>query len=149
MVINKRKKNVRQRGSHTHGWGSKKKHRGAGNRGGRGNAGSGKRGDSTKPRIWKNKRYFGSYGFQNKRKEIKAVNISQIEIQLDSLVSRKLAVLDNGTYLIDLKKIGYDKLLGSGKVTKKLRITAGSASKKAVQAVEKAKGAVIMPEAKE
>ena len=38
-----RKKNTRQRGSHTHGWGAKKKHRGAGNRGGRGNAGSGPR----------------------------------------------------------------------------------------------------------
>ena len=52
MTVNKRKKNSRQRGSHTHGWGAMKKHRGAGNRGGRGAAGSGKRADSKKPSIW-------------------------------------------------------------------------------------------------
>ena len=45
MTHNKRKKNSRQRGEWTHGWGAKKKHRGAGHRGGRGNAGSGKRGE--------------------------------------------------------------------------------------------------------
>ena len=62
MTINKRKKNSRQRGSWTHGWGSKKKHRGAGHRGGKGNAGTGKKGDAKKPKIWKNKKYFGKYG---------------------------------------------------------------------------------------
>ncbi len=51
MAINKQKKNVRQRGTKTHGYGSMKKHRGAGHRGGRGNAGSGKRGD--KKRTYK------------------------------------------------------------------------------------------------
>ena len=53
MTVNRRKKVVKQRGSHTHGWGSKKKHRGAGNRGGRGMAGSGKRADQRKPSILK------------------------------------------------------------------------------------------------
>ena len=39
MVVRFRKKVRRMRGSHTHGWGAKKKHRGAGSRGGRGQAG--------------------------------------------------------------------------------------------------------------
>ena len=56
MVVT-RKKNTRQRGSKTHGCGSMKKRRGAGHRGGRGAAGSGKRGDCKKPSIWKNKKY--------------------------------------------------------------------------------------------
>jgi large subunit ribosomal protein L15 len=51
MTTHRRKKNVKQRGSKTHGWGSMKKHRGAGNRGGRGKAGTGKRGDQKKPTI--------------------------------------------------------------------------------------------------
>ena len=42
MVVNKRKKNLRQRAGTTHGYGSMKKNRGAGNREGRGNAGAGK-----------------------------------------------------------------------------------------------------------
>ena len=48
MVINKSKKKLKYRGSKTHGCGSMKKRRGAGHRGGRGAAGSGKRGDTKK-----------------------------------------------------------------------------------------------------
>ena len=59
MVAKKRKKNTRQRAGTTHGWGSMKKHRGKGNKGGAGMAGTGKRGDAKKPAIWKNKKYFG------------------------------------------------------------------------------------------
>ena len=55
MTVNKRKKNVRQRGHKTHGWGEKKKHRGKGHQGGAGMAGTGKRADSKKPSIWKDK----------------------------------------------------------------------------------------------
>src|SRR3989338_2045713 len=51
MPANKQKKVVRYRGSHTHGGGAKKKRRGAGNRGGRGMAGSGKRAGQIKPTI--------------------------------------------------------------------------------------------------
>ena len=63
MTVNKRSKNTRQRGHTTHGWGSMKKHRGKGHQGGAGMAGSGKRADSKKPSIWKDKRYFGKFGF--------------------------------------------------------------------------------------
>ena len=54
MSVNKRKKNTRMRAKTTHGYGSMKKNRGAGNRGGRGMAGSGKRADQIKPTILKN-----------------------------------------------------------------------------------------------
>ena len=75
MTVNKRKKISRYRGSMTHGGGSKKKRRGSGNRGGKGLAGSGKRSDSKKPSLWKEK-YFGKFGFVSKNKStINAVNI--------------------------------------------------------------------------
>ena len=64
MVVNKSKKKLKYRGSKTHGCGSMKKRRGAGHRGGRGAAGSGKRGDAKKPSIWGG-RYFGKHGFIN------------------------------------------------------------------------------------
>ena len=66
MPVHKRKKVTKQRGSKTHGWGSMKKHRGAGNRGGRGKAGTGKRADTKKPTIinlFGAKGYFGKKGF--------------------------------------------------------------------------------------
>ena len=61
MAVNKRKKDSRARGQWTHGGGSKKKRRGAGNRGGRGHSGSGKRGDAKKQIYLKKKNYFGKF----------------------------------------------------------------------------------------
>ncbi len=141
MTTNKRKKNSRARASHTHGWGSMKKHRGSGHKGGAGMAGTGKRADSKKPSIWKQD-YFGRKGFRtHNRSEIIAVNISYIEEHLD-----KLATLESGSYIIDLTKTEYSKLLGKGKPTKKMMITVSSASKKAIDAVKKAGGEVKIQE---
>lgn len=84
MII-KRKKSERYRGSQTHGGGAKKKRRGAGNRGGRGMAGSGKRADQKKPTILKNygNSYFGKRGFSSKSKKvIKPITIQTIETKL-------------------------------------------------------------------
>lgn len=143
MAVNKRSKNSRQRGSHTHGWGSKKKHRGAGHRGGRGNAGTGKRADQNKPSIWKNKKYFGRYGFTSvNRKNVKAINMVMLESMLPKWISLKLIKGDNDTLTIDLKKFGFTKLLSNGKVTKKLTITVDAASAKAVEKVQAAGGSV-------
>ncbi len=139
MVINKRKKFSRQRASPTHGWGSKKKHRGAGNRGGRGMAGTGKRGDQIKTLIWKDKKYFGKHGFKKKgiEKEIKTINIDYIEENLNKFLK------EGDT--IDLKNLGYTKLLGKGKIKSKLKIKVDNASKKAVEKVKKLGGEVILP----
>ena len=146
MVIAKRSKFSRARGSWTHGGGSKKKRRGAGNRGGRGNAGSGKRGDANKPSNWKNKRTFGKYGFNSvKSKPPKTLNLKIIEDTIANLVKKGLAKKSGDTYVLDLKQMGYDKLLATGKVSLKLKITADAASAKAVEKVRSAGGEVILP----
>ncbi len=107
MTINKRKKNARQRGSWTHGWGSKKKHRGAGNRGGRGMAGTGKRADSKKPSIWK-ERYFGKYGFKKKgvKKQIKIVSVIYLDENLNKLLEKKLVKKKNDVYMVEIASLG-------------------------------------------
>jgi len=148
MTVNKRKKNSRQRGSHTHGWGSKKKHRGSGNRGGRGMAGTGKRADQKKPTILKEygSSYFGKKGFKlNKRVQrlIKATNLNNLEQNLDDLVSKGIAKKENNFILIDLKELGYNKLLGKGKITKRIKVTVQYVSKHAVEKIEKIGGEVI------
>ncbi|NQU98352.1 uL15 family ribosomal protein [Candidatus Woesearchaeota archaeon] len=124
----KRKKNTRQRGSHTHGWGSKKKHRGAGNRGGRGNAGSGKRGDAKKPSFWKDKSYYKSKGFKSLRKALKTLNISDLNKFEDTK--------------IDLNKEGFNKLLSQGTPNQKYEIIVSYASKTAIEKITKAGGKV-------
>jgi large subunit ribosomal protein L15 len=144
MTVKMRKKNSRQRGSHTHGWGSKKKHRGAGNRGGRGMAGTGKRGDAKKPSIWK-KRYLGKYGFKKKNIKVKinAINIRTIEQEILKLLNLKLAEEKDGSVVLDLKKIGYNKLLSNGKVSRKLKITTPYASASAIEKIKAAGGEVV------
>lgn len=148
MTVNKRKKNVRQRGNTTHGWGSMKKRRGAGNRGGRGMAGSGKRADQKNQSILKEygTSYFGKKGFfKHNKKIVKAVNISYIEEHLQKLISEKLVTEKDKGFIVDLKNLGYNKLIGSGNITKKFIITAESASNKAVEKIKKAGGEVILP----
>ena len=145
MAVHKRKKDTRQRGSKTHGWGSMKKHRGAGNRGGRGMAGSGKRGDAKKPSIWKNKRYFGKYGFHKQGivKKINPVNLSYFEEKAEKLLADKLITKEADRYIIDAAKLGFNKVLGCVKLTKKFKITAKSFSKKAVEKIKAAGGEAV------
>ncbi|MBW3022556.1 uL15 family ribosomal protein [Candidatus Woesearchaeota archaeon] len=146
MTFNKRKKNSRQRGSWTHGWGAKKKHRGAGNRGGRGMAGTGKRGDAKKPSIWKEK-YFGKKGFKKKNKEkIVAKNIEALEKELNSLVQSRLVSKENDFYVVNAKKLKFNKLLGKGKTKIKFKISVDYASKKAAEIIKAAGGEIITKE---
>ena len=144
MTVNKRKKNTRQRGHKTHGWGAKKKHRGKGHQGGAGMAGSGKRADSKKPSIWKDKEYFGKHGFVSKMQKVKVipVNISYIEEHISKLLSGNLVKKEDQFYSVELEKLGYNKLLGDGKVSMKFRIKTPYASKSAIEKVKEAGGEV-------
>lgn len=145
MTVNKRKKNDRQRGSMTHGWGAKKKHRGQGHRGGRGMAGTGKRADSKKPSIWKDKNYFGKHGFVSKTPKVRKnpINISTIEQHINKFISNNSIKKENDFYIIDLEKLGFNKLLGDGTVSTKLKIKTPYASKTAVEKVKEAGGEII------
>lgn len=141
MII-KRKKVVKYRGSHTHGGGAKKKRRGAGHRGGRGLAGSGKRAHHKKQKIFKlfGKNYFGKFGFYNPtQKTQKAINLSFLENNLEKLKEKKLITEKEGFLEVDLKKLGVDKLLSSGKITQKYKIR-GLVSKKTKAKIESAGG---------
>ncbi len=145
MVVNKRSKKSRYRGSQTHGGGAKKKRRGAGNRGGRGMAGSGKRADSKKPSIWKED-YFGKHGFTSKSRRQKdiAVNINLLEEMVPQLTAKGIASKQKDMIVVDLGKAGYTKLLGDGEARAKMRITVLCASKRAIEKVARAGGEVIV-----
>jgi large subunit ribosomal protein L15 len=140
MVMNKTSKARKQRGSRTHGWG--KHHRGAGNRGGRGNAGGGKKAMVKKP---SNPHKFGKYGFvpQNSGAAAVIINLGQLDQTVHTLIAEGKATESSGTFTVDLGKLGYDKLLATGKVTKKFKITIPTASVRAVEKVQAAGGEVI------
>ncbi|HIH05382.1 TPA: 50S ribosomal protein L15 [Candidatus Woesearchaeota archaeon] len=144
MVVNKRSKKSRYRGSQTHGGGAKKKRRGAGHRGGRGMAGSGKRADSKKPSIWKEP-YFGKRGFTSKsrRKKDAVINLNLLEERLPQFIAQGSASKDKETISVDLGKAGYTKLLGGGVARTRMKVTVSYASQQAVERIKQAGGDVI------
>ena len=94
MTVNTHKKARKLRGSRTHGWGSPKKHRGAGSRGGVGMAGSGKKGQQKLNRLKKlDYKKIGKTQFKRPLKTIindKTINLSTIceKIDMECLLNR-------------------------------------------------------------
>lgn len=148
MTLNKRKKNTRQKGSKTHGWGSMKKHRGAGHRGGRGRAGSGKGGDCKNPTFARMKKYFGRHGFTTKTRNIVVpINAGYFDLHLEEMIASKKIVEEAGVYKIDCTALGFNKLLSVGAVKSKFEIKVEQATPKAIEKVEAAGGKVVLANA--
>lgn len=136
MTIKRRSKFSRMRGTHTHGWGDKKKHRGAGSRGGRGNAGFGKKCSARRPSVWKIK-YFGKKKFNpHNTKQIVSVNLDYFENHLQSLIDKKMMSKEGNFYVVDVTKLGFDKVLGKGKLKNKFKIIAPCFSESAKRKLE-------------
>ena len=135
MVVRFRKKFSRMRGSKSHGWGMKKKHRGAGSRGGHGKAGMLKHKKSWRIRYDPN--YLdNTKGFKipsEVKKNIKAITLKDIDI-----LARKL-----GKTEIDVSEQGYNKVLSTGKLTQPLTIKADKIVAKAKEKIEGAGGKAI------
>jgi large subunit ribosomal protein L15 len=137
------RKTQRLRGSRTHGYGNAQKHRGAGSRGGRGMAGSKKQKWSYVSKFLPG--YFGHRGFKRPPstvKEVRTINLADIEKNLESLVAGKHAELKDAKYVLDLTAMGYDKLLGSGKVSHAMVIKVDSCSQLAAKKVQEAGGKI-------
>ena len=121
----------------THGRG-KKAGRGAGLRGGRGNAGLMKH--KYMHMVKNMPDHFGRHGFkrpQSVLKKDKIINVGQLEEMFP------------GKADIDLSKEGFDKLLGGGNLNKKIKIKVDSASGKAIEKIKEKGGEVILPKVPE
>ncbi|MFH1915902.1 MAG: uL15m family ribosomal protein [Nanoarchaeota archaeon] len=137
----RRKKNIRSRGSNSHGWGAKKKHRGAGSRGGRGRSGSGKRGDQKKPSYWKYEKP-GKVGFTSKVKPQLTITLRDIETTINELVKHGHAKQEGQAYTINLTALGYNKLISRGNIKYTYHITIPHATERAKAKIEKNKGTI-------
>ena len=142
MVVNRQKKVTKYRAHTTHGGGHRKKRRGAGSRGGRGNAGTGKRAGHKRRGVIQG----GIKGFNPRRssKDINSVNLSYFNLEKLSLLEKKGLISKEGDlFVIDLKKLGFDKILGTGNVVAKMKLFAGQYSAKAAEKVKLSGGEVI------
>ena len=151
MVTYKRKKVTKYRGGSTHGGGARKKRRGAGSRGGRGNAGSGKRAGHMKMKYVKAGHILGKHGFTSKsRTVVRAVNLSYFTSdRVAKLVKQGKAHKEGNVYAIDLAGMGYNKLLGTGTTSVKLKLTVELCSASVAEKVAAAGGEVVTTSAPE
>jgi len=143
MVVRRYKKIRKKRGERTH-HGSHKKHRGGGSRGGRGKAGLHKHKWSYTVKY--EPEHYGKRGFVRPAKvlkDISSINIKDIDRMADSLIKGKIAEREGGMIKINMNKLGYQKVLGNGKITKPLIIEANYFSKQAIEKIEKAGGKVV------
>lgn len=138
IKIKKKKKAVRMRGSNSHGWGFRKKHKGSGHRGGIGMAGTGKRADQKKTLI--NKLYGNKY-FGKRDRGITSLSLEKDRSKVINL--RKINEKFKGQSEINLKDF---KILGDGDIEKAITITAKAFTKSAKEKIEKAGGKAIVLE---
>jgi large subunit ribosomal protein L15 len=125
------------RGSRTCGGGTHKNRRGAGSRGGRGHAGGCKHHFVRELLLG---RGYGKYGFarpQRVLRDLAVVDVGALDETAEQLVELKHARVRTGKYYLTLD---VDKVLGKGRVTKPLIVTARSFSKRAQEKLESAGG---------
>ena len=132
MPVNKRSK---YRGSRTCGGGTHKNRRGAGNRGGRGRAGINAH-RFTKFYLEEGPVY-GKHGFVpvNSRR-VPTIDVGVLDRMVAGLLARQLATEEEGAIVIDAADLGIEKVLGTGRVTRVLRISAAAFSEQAIAKIE-------------
>jgi large subunit ribosomal protein L15 len=141
MPVNKRSK---FRGSRTCGGGTHKNRRGAGNRGGRGRAGINAH-HFVRYYLEMGGPVFGKHGFTNPAStHVKVVDIGIIDQMIPGLIAQGLAREEGGSIIVNAAEIGIDKILGSGKVTRKMIISASSFSEQAKLKIEQSGGQVLV-----
>jgi large subunit ribosomal protein L15 len=135
----------KQRGSRTHGYGQIGQHRsGGGGRGGHGKAGFDKHKWSYvlryDPTYWEKK------GFVSTRtlgKKVSIINVGKLDDLVDKLDSEKKLERKEKKIFLDLESLGYDKLLGTGEISKPLLVKVASYSEAASRKLEEAGGEIL------
>lgn len=127
------KKKKKMRGKRTHGYGSKKKHRGKGSKGGRGYAGSKKHHSiglkKYEPGHFEKKK-LKTKEEKGMREPVETINVKDLDMNFDEKE-------------IDLREMGIDKLLGGGQINREVKVKVDDYSEKAKQKIEDVGGQII------
>jgi large subunit ribosomal protein L15 len=139
MPVNKRSK---YRGSRTCGGGTHKNRRNGGSRGGRGFAGGCKH---HFVRYYLMGRTFGKDGFSHDQKlDPETIDVGTLEIMAEVLLARGLAKVEGDTFTVDAAALGVGKILGSGRVTRRMNVSAEAFSEAAKKKLEAAGGQALV-----
>ncbi len=137
----KLRKTRKKRATRTVGWGRVSQHRKSGQRG--------ERKSGRHKHLWSyvlryDPDYFSKKGFYSPmRKKMNAFNVGELEDLATKLGAHEALEEKDGMPFLDLTKLGYNKLLGMGSVTKPFSIKISSHSQSAAKKVEEAGGKLI------
>ena len=145
MVVRRKKKYRKYLGTRYARRGYNDRNRGAGNRGGRGKCGwKFKKHKFLKilkehPELFEDKKGFTP----PTQREIRTINLEEIMTKFDAWLEQGIIKQEGDYYVLDLRQLGYNKLLGKGCVDKKMKIIVDLASESAIEKVKEAGGEVI------
>jgi len=132
----------KKRGSRTHGYGQIGQHR----KGPRGRRKAGRHKEGWTYVIKHEPDYFGKRGFISQKAiggEINVINVGELEELADKLAVEKRLERKGKKAFLDLDKLGYDKLLGMGKIAKPILVRVASHSEAAAKKIEEAGGQIL------
>ncbi len=148
-----RRRVLKMRGTRTHGYGRVGQHRKSGQRAGRGKTTQWKK--SKKSYYLKQKELgfpdpdwdMGKKGFIRPQdliriQKVNILNVKDLDHRIESLVLDKKATKSGNTFTINLNEMNIQKILGRGDIKKSINISVNKASKKAIEKVEGAGGAI-------
>ncbi len=146
MVVRKRKKSRKLRGrTRTMGWGRIGQHRKSGSRGGFGAAGMHKHKWTWVVKYAPN--WFGKHGFTQPPRikyGVYTINVGELDELAKKLLIENKAVKEDDKIVINTVEMGYNRVLGRGKVTLPLKIIALDVSEKAREKIEAAGGEIVL-----
>jgi large subunit ribosomal protein L15 len=145
----------KKRGTRTIGYGRVGQHRKTGQRAGRGTTTQWNK--SMKSYYYKQKELgfpdpnwkLGSIGFKRPQDmtriyNINTLNVKDLDLKIEELVQKNIATKSGNSFIINLKDINVQKVLGKGEITKKINVTVDKASKQAIEKIEAAGGKVTL-----
>jgi len=90
--------------------------------------------------------YFRKKGFtslKERSRKINVINVGELDELADKLAAEEKLERKGEKIFLDLEKLGYDKLLGMGKITKPMLVKVASHSEAAAKKIEEAAGQIL------
>ncbi|KZX11218.1 uL15 family ribosomal protein [Methanobrevibacter curvatus] len=144
-MIRTKRKITKLRGSRSNGGGCTKKRRGAGHKGGKGRAGGKKHHWTWVVKFDPDR--FGKHGFKRNKSivtKINPVNLEYLDTNYEKFINKGKATKEGNSIVIDVTELGYNKVLGKGKLLNPLTIKSPSFSNSAEEKIEEAGGEAIV-----
>jgi large subunit ribosomal protein L15 len=143
MTVRNRKKVRKQRGSRVYGYGRiSGGHRKSGSRGGKGSAGS--KGHHRIGRIAEMIRNQKGFTTPKTSSQEYSVNVGDIDEQIELLLAKEIAIKEGSKIKIDVRDLGYTKVMGKGLVKHSFNLHTETVTSRAQEKIEAAGGKVIL-----